>query len=101
MMITPNALASTPLSMPLRTSAGIAMLASASRPSRISPMVSATANGFSSLRSVKCGSGERAQVWFTSGTSLAGGSASTLASNSGLGGTSAMMLPRPPPARRP
>ena len=55
-----KALASTPLSMPLRTSAGSASPASASRPSRISPMTRATASGRSSLRSVKCRSAARA-----------------------------------------
>ena len=43
------------------------VLASASRPSRTSPMTSAIANGRSSLRSVKCGSGARANDWSTPG----------------------------------
>ena len=52
----------TPLSMPFLTSAGSASPASASRPSRISPMTSAAASGLSSLRSVKCRSAARAWV---------------------------------------
>src|ERR1700730_16519526 len=47
--------------MPLRTSAGIARLATASRPSRTRPMMSARANGRSSLRRLKRGSAARAE----------------------------------------
>jgi hypothetical protein len=53
-------LVSTPLSMPFLTSAGSASPASASRPSRISPMTSAAAIGLSSRPSVKCRSAARA-----------------------------------------
>src|SRR5258707_11635821 len=80
------------------------MLASASRPSRSRPATSATAKGFSSLRRVKCRSAARDQDRPTFGTSVAGGSAATLASSSGVGGMSASMLvaaPAPPPLRLP
>ena len=79
-------LVSTPLSMPFLTSAGSASPATASRPSRTSPMTSAAASGRSSLRRVKCRSPARAWARSTSGLSLAAGSASTWASSSGEGG---------------
>ena len=81
-----KAFVSTPWSMPFLTSAGSASPATASRPSRTSPMISAAASGRSSLRSVKCRSPARAWATATSGESVAGGSASTWASSSGEGG---------------
>ncbi len=54
-------------------------------------MTSATAIGFSSLRSVNAVSPLRACATPTFGSSLIGGSASTRASSSGLGGTEPIM----------
>ncbi len=79
----------TPWSMPLRIRAGSARFAAVSRPSSTSPATSATASGLSSRRKVKYRSAARATAMSTPGRSLAGGSASTAASSSGLGG----MLP--------
>ena len=61
-------------------------------------MNSAMANGRSSLRSVKRGSGARANDSSTPGVSVAGGSASTLARSSGEAGTPAS---QPPPVAPP
>ncbi len=98
-----NAFACTPESIPPRTSAGSARLAAASSPSSTSPAISATAIGASSRRSVKWSSAARARARPTRGSSLTGGSAATLASSSGLGGTDPIipsMCP-PPAAPRP
>ena len=100
---TRNTPVSTPWSMPFRTSAGMAMLASASSASSTSPMIRPMANGRSTERSLNRGAGWLAQPTSTPGVSVAGGSASTRASSSGEAGTPAIMLvsPAPPPPPRP
>ncbi len=82
-----NIFTCTPWLIPPRTSAGSARLAAASSPLSTSPTTSAIAIGFSSLRRVNEVSPARACSMLTFGSSLTGGSAATLASSSGLGGT--------------